>query len=353
MTSITFDKVSFSYLDAVPIFRELTVRLVVGESEGMGRLVAIMGPSGSGKTTLLRLVAGIERSRIGSLTISPSNASVSYLQQEPVLFEHLSRKENARYFTLVRNTRSQFDEPTFERLAVKLKLMPVLEARGGMDEMSGGERQRLSLLRALSIRPKILLLDEPCTGLDVGVKLEFLQMLREVVDEFGLLALYVTHHAEETDFVADDLLYLSPSEGGSGVGATLLPIEDAFDHPPSVEAAQASMSPGGNVIACLVEGSGHVTSASGSVLGRIGDPGLPQGRYLLVFPPKSVVWTERDEQRVTVVGRSARYWFIRAPQDEKLIGPRTEFRPGSFQLNGSVVAFFEGRGIGTRVTITS
>jgi ABC-type sugar transport system ATPase subunit len=351
MTSIVFDKVSFGYSDGLPIFQELTVRLVGGDSEGIGRLVAIMGPSGSGKTTFLRLVSGVERPRFGSLSISPSNASVSYLQQEPVLFEHLSRKENARYFTLVQSTKSQFDELTFQRLSVKLKLTPVLEAPGGMDEMSGGERQRLSLLRALSIRPRILLLDEPCTGLDVGVKLEFLQMLREVVDEFGLLALYVTHHAEEADLVADDLLYLSPNGRDAGASATLLPTEEAFEHPPSVEAAQASMSPAGNVITCSVEGSGIVTSSSGSVLGRIGGVGLPEGRYLLVFPPESVKWTEGGEQRVAPVGRSARYWFVKAPEDEQLIGPRTDYRPESFRLNGSVVAFLNGRGIGIRVTI--
>jgi ABC-type nitrate/sulfonate/bicarbonate transport system ATPase subunit len=352
MTSIVLDNLSFGYAGAPPIFKDLTIRLDGTSLPESGRIVTIVGPSGSGKTTLLRLVSSVERPQRGSLSLAPSNASVSYLQQEPVLFEHLSRRDNARYFTLVQRTRSQFDEPTFQRLLTKLKLTDVLNDGGGTDEMSGGERQRLSLLRALSIRPRILLLDEPCSGLDISVKLSFLQMLREVVDDFELLALYVTHHYEEAELVGDDLLYLTPRDRGQGVAAELFSIEEALAHPPSIEAAQASMNPGGNVIPCSIERSGVVTSPIGVVLGEVSDWELSEGQYVLVVPPESVGWVDGGELRVQPVGKSARYWFVQMSEHDKLVGPRTEFLPTSFYLNGPVVAFRDGEGTGIRVSVS-
>jgi len=233
MTSIELNRLSFGYRRGNAIFEDVRLRME-HDAKRHGCLIAIMGPSGSGKTTLLRLIARVEAPVEGTVDLMPSDAQVSYLQQEPVLFEHLSRLENARYFGLVRERRSQFDELTFDRLAKRLKLTTVINDPGSVEDMSGGERQRLALLRALSIRPRILLLDEPGTGLDVDVKLELLHVLREVVDEFGLLALYVTHHSEEAEIVADELLYLPPAASRHpGMTFAPLPLAEACLRPPS------------------------------------------------------------------------------------------------------------------------
>jgi len=351
MTSIKLDGVAFGYHRETLIFDDLSLQL--SHDGEMGRVVAVMGPSGSGKTTLLRLVAGVETPNRGVVRVAPLDANVSYLQQEPVLFEHLSRLENARYFSLVRNRVGQFEESTFVRLADKLRLGVILDDPGRVDEMSGGERQRLALLRALSIRPRILLLDEPCTGLDVDVKLEFLHMLREVVDDFGLLTLYVTHHAEEAEIVADDLLYLSSARvRHPGNALSLTSISDAFLNPPTVEAAQSFLTPVGNVVRCTVDEFGVLMTSSGQSIGRVDARQIRAGQYKFVFPAESVVWTTASTRIVESVGQSSQYWFVRLG-DEKLVGPKTESRPASFVLSGSAVAFHEGGSSGIRTLVTN
>ena len=351
MTSIVFENVTFSYIATVPMFQELTVRLD-GPSDGhRGHVIAIMGPSGSGKTTLLRLICDVERPLRGRLKLLPDAANVSYLPQQPVLFEHLSRLDNARYFATVQHTRGRFDEATFQRLAAKLKLTQVIDSQNGTEEMSGGERQRLSLLRALSVRPDILLLDEPCTGLDTDVKFEFLHMLREVVDDLKLLTLYVTHHANEADLVADEMLYLSHEGTTSRVTTRLLSIQMAVSSPPSPEAALGSMGSGGNIVACTVSETGTITSVSEAVLGRIVDSRVPSGQYIVVFPPETVEWNADVDRGVRRVGQSARFSFAVAPETDKLIGPCSPVAPKSFSLHGHAVVFRLGESPGVRVTI--
>ena len=334
------------------MFRGLTIRLDRPAADRTGHVVAIMGPSGSGKTTLLRLICDVERPIRGTLTLEPSQASVSYLQQEPVLFEHLSRRDNARYFANVHQTRGRFDESTFQHVAAKLRLTEIVKSQRGIDEMSGGERQRLSLLRALSIRPDILLLDEPCTGLDVDVKLEFIHMLRGVVDDLHLLALYVTHHADEADLVADELLYLSHESMTSEVTARLFPIQGAIQSPPSPQAALGSMGSGGNLVACCVNSAGAIIAGSDNVLGQIIDTEVRPGRYIVVFPPETIRWDFVIDRGVKRVGQSARYSFVTAPEIDKLIGPNSLSDPKSFYLDGDAFIFPENAGPGLRVTIT-
>jgi len=351
VASIQFAKVSFAYRRSTPIFDNFTLRLDGDVTEGRGRIIAVMGPSGSGKTTLLRLVAGVEIPLLGEVELDPVGASVSYLQQEPVLFEHLSRYDNARYFKLVENVRARFEEQTFYRLNDKLKLSEILRTTASVEEMSGGERQRLSLLRALSIRPRILLLDEPCTGLDVDVKLEFLHMLREVIDDFGLLALYVTHHSDEADLVADDLLYLKTRGPSLGVATSLLAMSEVRVRPPSIEAAQAFMNPGGNTLACLIMDSGMVVTEGGSLVGRCRSPHPSPGSYRLAFAPECVVWTSEGGQVVEVVGQSAHFWFVRVGEKDKVVGLKRRSAPISFVLSGEAFAFSSEGGDGFLIWI--
>ncbi len=352
MASIVFDDLSFAYPKQNLLFRDLKLRLNRHDASSGGHLVAIMGPSGTGKTTLLSLICGIESPLRGSVTLSPAQASVSYLQQQPVLFEHLSRTENARYFESVTRTRTRFDEVTFSRLVAKLKLAAVLKSASGTNELSGGERQRLSLLRALSIKPQILLLDEPCTGLDTDVKLEFLHMLREVVDELQLLAVYVTHHLDEAELVADELLYLGKEQETDPVTAVLLPIQRALDSPPSPAAALGSMGPGANRLRCTVGDGGLLLSRAGTVLGKIVEPVGASQDCLLVFPATTVRWGTNAEGGVRRVGRSAGYSFAISPETDKLIGPGLEGEPSSFTLLGPAVLFAVSGNSGIRVTVS-
>jgi len=350
MVTIGFDEISFAYGKSKLLFKDLTLQLGLPTDSRHGHVVAILGASGTGKTTLLRLVCKVELPLRGAIEISPKEASVSYLQQQPVLFEHLSRLENARYFKNIHRTKQQFDEIIFGKLVTKLKLRAVLESGGGIDQLSGGERQRLSLLRALSIQPKILLLDEPCTGLDTDVKLEFLHMLREVVDELGLLTLYVTHHGDEAELIADDLLYLARERDTSPVGVTLLPIAEALNSPPSPEAALGSIGPAGNIISCTISDSGAILSRAKTVLGRIIGRKIDPGSYIAVFAPKCVKWGFGSDGDVVKCGQSALYTFAATPGNDRLFGPSSkQFEPKSFGIEGEIIVFKECGGKGMRV----
>src|SRR5258706_13249612 len=151
-----------------------------------------MGLSGSGKTTLLKLLLKEEKPKKGDLLINPEDCRISYLSQEPVLFEHLSVMDNAKYFLKLRSTRTHFDKEGFALAQQELGLAAILKTSSSVLELSGGERHRVALLRALSIKPALLLLDEPCRGLDIPVRQEFLFYLRRLVDELGLAVVYVT-----------------------------------------------------------------------------------------------------------------------------------------------------------------
>ena len=195
-------------------FENISASIIpVAPSAGRGFITVIMGGSGSGKTTLLKLLLKEETPSQGFISLRPADARVSYLSQEPVLFDHLSVKENARYFSWLRSTQLHFDEEVFERAARELGLSAVITRDASVNELSGGERQRIALLRALSISPSLLLLDEPCRGLDIPVRQEFLTYLRRFADELGLSIVYVTHQQTEARMLADKILFMAPSPG--------------------------------------------------------------------------------------------------------------------------------------------
>ena len=112
MPLVKVENLSFGYPGQGRLFKGLGLSLgsAGGESEDgiRGRVIALMGASGCGKTTLLRLIAGLERPAVGTLKFEPVDIPISYLPQEPVLFEHLSRRDNARDFETHRSPLRSF-----------------------------------------------------------------------------------------------------------------------------------------------------------------------------------------------------------------------------------------------------
>jgi iron(III) transport system ATP-binding protein len=207
--TIHIDSLTFGYRRAPLIFKNLTTSVIpTFTSSGRGFITVVMGESGSGKTTMLKLLLGEEIPIQGSISITPADIGIAYLSQDPILFEHLSVAENARYFSRLRSKRAQFDEATFLRTSQKLGLSEIIKRPSSITGLSGGERQRIALLRALSIRPSLLLLDEPCRGMDNSVRQEFLLYLRQLTDELGLGVVYVTHQHNEARLLADRILFL-------------------------------------------------------------------------------------------------------------------------------------------------
>lgn len=245
----------FEYRRGEPVLDGLSFE--IGSPAREGRVVAVAGSSGSGKTTLLRLFAGLERPITGEIEFHPPlTRPPVYIFQEAVLLEQYSRLENARYRRMLRASRSHFEERLFDRLRRELRIDgSFLNGRRPLEAMSGGQRQRLALLRDLSVSPQLVLMDEPCVGLDPIVKLQFLQTLRSLVTEYRFLLLYVTHHADEVSLIADDLLMLSrPAEGRLPATVDVGCVAAQRRLPPSMDAA-AMLSPQPlNVVSGRLEG---------------------------------------------------------------------------------------------------
>ena len=169
-------------------------------------IVAVFGPSGSGKTTLLRAIAGFEASEgyirfdnemwldsSQSINISPDRRPLGYVRQNPALFPHLSILNNLKVPLKFGNPHSiQF---SLEEVIETFKLQKLLQK--SPFELSGGETQRVAIARSILRQPKLLLLDEPLTGLDLQRKAEILPFLRSLYSTFQIPTLYVSHSIDE------------------------------------------------------------------------------------------------------------------------------------------------------------
>lgn len=170
-------------------------------------LTALFGPSGSGKTTLINLVAGLIRPdrgsilfdgevwayRDGGVFVPAHRRGIGYVFQDGRLFPHMSVAGNLRYgqrFAPRRDTPESFD-----RVVDLLGLRPLLDRRPA--RLSGGEKQRVALGRALLASPRLLLMDEPLSALDNALKAAILPYIERIRDETGVPILYVSHSTEE------------------------------------------------------------------------------------------------------------------------------------------------------------
>ncbi|WP_283134351.1 ABC transporter ATP-binding protein [Rhizohabitans arisaemae] len=177
----------------------------VGLTVSDGAFAAVLGPSGCGKTTLLRIVAGFERADSGSVSIGgrsvgdlpPERRKVGIVPQEAALFPHLTVSRNVGY-GLPRGSR--------ERIEEMLGLVGLAGFGDRMPhELSGGQQQRVALARALAPGPGVVLLDEPFSALDRGLRSVVRDDVRDVLKRAGATAVLVTHDQEEALSMADEV----------------------------------------------------------------------------------------------------------------------------------------------------
>ncbi|EAU42607.1 Molybdate ABC transporter, ATP-binding protein [Fulvimarina pelagi HTCC2506] len=180
-----------------------------------GGVTAIFGRSGSGKTSVLRAIAGLERfeGRVvvagkvwqdESQFVPPHRRAVGYVFQEASLFAHLSVRKNLTFGA--RRTRDGVDKANLDRTIDLLGLGPLLHRDTG--NLSGGERQRVAMGRAILSRPKILLMDEPLSGLDQAAKNAILPFVEALHASLGIPVLFVSHDMGEVERLADDIVVL-------------------------------------------------------------------------------------------------------------------------------------------------
>lgn len=212
------------------------------------RVIALMGPSGCGKTTLAReiLRSRYEPGPAETARVSPDRTVIAYLPQRPVVFPHLPIMRNARLLEGVGRYRRQFDPELFAQLTERLRLSALLASDVGVDRLSGGETQRLMLLRTLSVRPDLLVLDEPAAGLDPAVRETFLIDLQELLARLGIAAIYITHHWDEVEFLARRVAFAQlASAGGQPIcKLDVVPTEAFARSPPTPDAFRTVFGPG-------------------------------------------------------------------------------------------------------------
>jgi putative spermidine/putrescine transport system ATP-binding protein len=259
---------------AAPGLRALSFSVAAGE-----RLV-VVGPSGAGKTTLLRAVAGLAPLRAGRIEIAgrdrtrlpPERRDAVYLHQQPVLFPHLSVFENVAFALRVRGRPAP---EVRERVGAALAAVR-LEGLGGRDPrtLSGGQRHRVALARAIVARPALLLLDEPFSALDPTLRDEVRDALLAVQRAYRPALVLVTHDLDEAGLLADRVAVLL-----DGRLAQVAAPERLFSAPGSLAVARflgiANEVPG------VLRPDGRFESALGAL--ALDAQGLPAGPAVAVF----------------------------------------------------------------------
>lgn len=350
MVQLQVDSLSFAYPD-YGVFDGVSFQLA--SAPPRGHVAALMGASGCGKTTLLRLLAGLLTPTGGRILSVPAAPRISYLPQEPIIFAHLSRIDNARFYRRIRAQRAHFDESLLDEGVNVLAIGELLKSNRPIQNLSGGEKQRVALARALSIRPDVLLLDEPCAGLDAAVKQDFLIRLREIVDRHRLLVVYATHHADEALTLADSVLYVTRSETGDTVGEILsISARQFVENPPTVEATQMVNSGPINVIpGCKID-KGKLKLGNGDTI-AVCDMN-DQSSCTIVFAPDAIATPTNSRVGTSAVplAVSERYGVCQLYGAVRILVPVISIAgsPVRLCIGGPAMVFADGRP-GERVTL--
>ena len=184
-----------------------------------GGVTALFGRSGSGKTSLIRIIAGLTRPREGRVQLDehvlvdtasrvfvpPHRRRFGYVFQEARLFPHLTVRQNLHYGRWFSPKASRTEDP--ERVIELLGIAALLDRQPA--NLSGGEKQRVAIGRALLASPRLLLMDEPLAALDEERKAEILPYLERLRDEVGIPIVYVSHSVAEVARLADRVVLMA------------------------------------------------------------------------------------------------------------------------------------------------
>lgn len=229
--TIQCEHLSKSY-GKVPAVREVTLTL------HQGQFMALLGPSGCGKTTTLRLLAGFEVPDQGCIWIGrqmmagpgvfvpPEHRRVGMVFQDYALFPHMSVARNVAY-----GIPRGLDQARRVQEVLELVGLKGLESRMPY-ELSGGQQQRVALARALAPRPNVVLLDEPFSNLDAGLRVRVRAEVREILARAGATVVFVTHDQEEALSLADQIAVMF-----HGILVQCASPEELYHHPATREVA--------------------------------------------------------------------------------------------------------------------
>lgn len=205
---ISFDQVAKSYDD------ETILKNVSFEIE-QGKFYTLLGPSGCGKTTILRIIAGFTEATVGDIYFEgkrlndlPANKrQVNTVFQDYALFPHMNVFDNVAFGLKIKKMpKSEIEKKVKD--ALRMVQLPGYETRE-ISEMSGGQRQRVAIARAIVNEPKVLLLDEPLSALDLKLRTDMQYELRELQQRLGITFIFVTHDQEEALAMSDEIFVMN------------------------------------------------------------------------------------------------------------------------------------------------
>ena len=202
MTTVALTNLTRRFGDVVAV-NDLNLEIAPGE------LVAFLGPSGCGKTTTLRMITGLLLPSEGDvrfdgqsmLTVPTEKRGAVMVFQKHLLFPTMNVAQNVGFgLRMQKVPKAEINRRVSEML--ELVRLPGLEKRQA-HELSGGQQQRIALARALIVRPKVLLLDEPLANLDANLRLEMRELIRSIQRDLQITSIFVTHDQEEAVMLAD------------------------------------------------------------------------------------------------------------------------------------------------------
>ncbi len=178
--------------------------------------ISIVGPSGSGKTTILSLIAGLLKPTSGEILLDGEkvngiSTNVGYMFQRDNLFEWLTVLQNIKLGPKINSKKHCLDSKKILELLQKYELSGFEKSRP--NELSGGMRQRVSLIRTLSLNPKLLLLDEPFSALDYQTRLAVQNDIYSIIKSEHKTAILVTHDISEAISMSDKIIVLTKRPG--------------------------------------------------------------------------------------------------------------------------------------------
>jgi molybdate transport system ATP-binding protein len=202
----------------IQVRHRLGAFLIEADIRASGRILAISGPSGAGKTTLLNMIAGLLRPEEGRIVVDgvafldtatgldlPTRLRrIGYVFQEPRLFPHLSVAGNLKYGARFAPRGARL--VGFDQVVALLGVGHLLARRPAL--LSGGEKQRVAIGRALLSSPRALLLDEPLTAIDDARRRDILGLIEQLRDAFAVPIIFVSHQAGEVERLASDIAVL-------------------------------------------------------------------------------------------------------------------------------------------------
>ncbi len=271
-----------------------------------GEFFTLLGPSGCGKTTLLRAIAGFYRQSEGSISLAgtviddiPAHArDTGMVFQNYAVFPHLSVHDNIAYGL---NSRKIGAAESEKRIREAIELVDLVGLEDRMPkELSGGQQQRVVIARAVVIRPRVLLMDEPLANLDAKLRVRLRNDLKLLQRKLGITTIYVTHDQEEALSLSDRIAVMS--------GGKVLQIgtpEEIYTQPATINVAQfigegnflrgsAKKSGSGNTSEVTIPGFGPlVASGSGSEI---------TGEVWVGFRPQDVTLRSESETYNGAVG---------------------------------------------------